>query len=217
METGLKRANEIIQTQHLAADDPGAIAAAAALIQQGSLVAFPTDTVYGIGANAFDGDAVMRLFNIKGRPLDKGIPILLAELNDIHQVALDIPDAAMAMIEQFWPGPLTLIVPKRPDLPAIISPNNGIAVRIPDCDVARRTISAAGGVVAASSANRSGHPPAVSGIDALADLKGLVAAVLDDGISPGGVASTIVDCRGHTPMIVRQGPISASMLSLATT
>lgn len=217
LEIGLKQANETVQTQHLVSDAPGAIAAAAALIQAGSVVAFPTDTVYGIGANAFDGDAVMRLFEVKERPFDKGIPILLAELDHIHQVARDIPDAAMAMIERFWPGPLTLIVPKRSDLPAIISPNDGIAVRIPDCDVARRVISAAGGAVAASSANRSGHAPAVSGIEALADLNGLIAAVIDNGISPGGVASTIVDCRGSTPRIVREGPISANMLSLATT
>jgi L-threonylcarbamoyladenylate synthase len=113
---------------------------------------------------------------------------------------------------RFWPGPLTLIVPLHPDLPANISPNDSIAVRIPDCEVARDLIRAAGGAVAATSANQSGQPPAQTGAEALAALDGLVTAVLDDGPTPGGVPSTIITFVDGQVRIIRAGPISADDL-----
>lgn len=206
-----------IKTRHLHAPGSDAIAATAAFLKEGYLVVFPTDTVYGVGGVAFNAAAVANLYRAKQRPLHKSIPILLADLADLQKVARHVPDVAQTYIQQFWPGPLTLIVPKSPALPAIVSQNEGIAVRIPDHDVARRVIRAAGGAVATSSANRSGHPPAQTAEQALAALQGLVAAVLDDGPSPGGVASTVVDCTTTPPEIVRQGPIAAVDLSLANT
>jgi L-threonylcarbamoyladenylate synthase len=204
-----------VRTRYLDANHSGAIAATAELLKQGQLVVYPTDTLYGIGADTSDQSAIRRLYQAKGRPLHKGIPILLADLTDVDKVAHHLPAMAQDFAERFWPGPLTLIVPKRPDLPAIISPNDGIALRIPRNAVARELIRLAGGAVATSSANLSGHPPACTGVQAMADLQGKVAAVLDGGSCPEGLASTIVDCRGDQPILVRHGPISLAALSMA--
>ena len=188
----------------------------AVYLQQGHLVVFPTDTVYGIGADAFNEMAITRLYAAKQRPSAKGIPILLADLADIWRVTTTIPPLAEQYMQQFWPGPLTLIVPKHPNLPANISDNDGIAVRIPNCAVARAVIRAAGGAVATSSANLSGQPPAQTTQAAMEQLAGWVTAVLDDGPSPGGIASTIIDCTGTTPRLARQGPIHLEQLERET-
>lgn len=213
MESG-RQPPKSIQTRHLYAGDPGAIDEAAKLLRHGHLVVLPTDTVYGIGAAAFNAAAVTRLYQVKQRPHQKGIPILLADFDDLEKVARHVPEIARRYIERFWPGPLTLIVPKRFDLPAAISPNEGIAVRIPDNDVARALIRTAGGAIAVTSANRSGRPPAQTAGQALVELGGWVAAILDDGPSPMSVASTVVSCLGSQPEIVREGPISAENLAL---
>lgn len=208
-----KRPENAIETHYLQASSPEAIQAAAEWLRQGRLVVFPTDTLYGIGADAFNATAVAALYQAKSRPLTKGIPILLADLSDLGKVAHNITATAHAYIERFWPGPLTLIVPKQATLPAIISPNEGIAVRIPDSDVARAVIRAAGGAVATSSANRSGLTPAQTAEQALAQLDGWVTAVLDGGPSPQSTASTVLDCTVEPPQILRPGPITAADLS----
>ena len=201
-------------TQLLDAQNPQAIGEMAVYLQQGHLVILPTDTVYGVGADAFNATAIARLYEAKQRPSEKGIPILLADMTDIWRVTTSIPPLAQNYIQQFWPGPLTLIVPKHPNLPANISDNDGIAVRIPNCEVTRAVIRAAGGAVATSSANRSGQPPAQRVQEAWDQLEGWVTAVLDNGPSPGGIASTIVDCTGTVPRLVREGPISPKQLAL---
>ncbi|MGB5060631.1 MAG: L-threonylcarbamoyladenylate synthase, partial [Candidatus Promineifilaceae bacterium] len=184
----------------------------AVLLQQGHLVVFPTDTVYGVGVSAWDDAAIRALYQIKQRPLDKGIPILLADSDDLDKIAAQIPPLARQHIAQFWPGPLTIIVPKRPDLPASLSPNAGIALRVPDNAAARALIRAAGGALATSSANLSDQPPALSGQQALAALDGLVSIVLDDGPSPGERPSTIISYLQNPPAIMREGPIPADAL-----
>lgn len=194
----------------LAAD----LAVAAELLQAGELVVFPTDTVYGVGGVAFDGAAIERLYAVKRRAPEKGIPILLAELDDLSRVSRDLPPSAMDLIERYWPGPLTLIVPRRETLPNVISPNDTVAVRIPDNAIARALIRAAGGALATTSANLSLEPPATSGAAAMAALGGAVAAVVDGGPTPGDVPSTIVDCTGRELRILRHGPISAAELGL---
>lgn len=201
-------------TKQLYADDPLAIRETAVALQQGHLVVFPTDTVYGIGADAFNPAAIDKLYAAKQRPSEKAIPILLADMSDIWRVTTTIPPLAESYMQQFWPGPLTLIVPKHPKLPANISDNEGIAVRIPDCPVARALIRLAGGAVATSSANLSGQPPAQTAAEALAQLGEWVTAVLDNGPSPGSIASTIIDCTGAVPKLVRQGPIGPEQLAL---
>lgn len=202
------------ETDLLPAADGASIETAAALARAGELVVFPTDTVYGVGTSAFDEAAIDRLYQVKERPNDKGIPVLLADHDDLTQVCAELTPEAQRLAGRFWPGPLTLIVPRRSDLPDNLSPNANIAVRIPDLDVARQLIRRAGGALAVSSANLSGEPPATNGLEAYAALAGKVRAVVDGGTTPGNVASTIVDCTTTPARILRQGPLSAAELGL---
>ncbi|MCI0396288.1 MAG: threonylcarbamoyl-AMP synthase [Chloroflexi bacterium] len=203
-----------MDTRILDARQPGAIEEAARQLKRGQLVAFPTDTLYGVGADPFNGEAIDRLYQAKERPLEKGIPVLLADVADLEKMVKAVPAVARPLMARFWPGPLTLIMPRRADLPAALSPNEGIAVRIPDNAVARRFIRAAGGAVATSSANRAGEAPACDAHEALVALRGLVAVVLDGGLVHYGQASTILDCTCHPPQLLREGPIAAKNLPL---
>ncbi len=200
--------------QLLDATNEKAITQAADWLRQGHLVVFPTDTVYGVGVDAFDEAAIRKLYEAKKRPFSKGIPVLLADLSDLQRVSLKITAVAHAAIARFWPGPLTLLLPKHPQLPAILSPNENIAVRIPDCAIARSVIRAAGGALATSSANITGQPAARTVAQAVAALGGWITAVVDNGRSPGSLPSTILDCTGNTVQIVRSGPITIKDLAL---
>lgn len=197
-----------LQTKHLRADRPGAIDEAAEYLREGQLVVYPTDTVYGLGASAHIAAAVERLFQVKGRPAEKGIPILLADAADVTKVAREVPEAASRLMARYWPGPLTLVLPRRAGLPEGISDNEGIAVRVPDHALARELIRAVGGALPTTSANRSGGQPATTAAEALRIFDGQVAVVLDGGPARLGLASTIVDCTGISPRVLRQGPIS---------
>ncbi len=203
-------------TQLLPADAPEALARASALLRQGELVVFPTDTVYGVGVDAFNPAAVDRLYRVKQRDLEKGIPILISDLTILPQVTAGLPErhraALQALITRYWPGPLTLILPRRLDLPANLSPNVGVAVRLPNHDAVRRLIRAAGGAIAASSANLSGGPPACPAEEANAIFQGRVAAVVDGGRTPGGAPSTILDFTGAQPELLRAGPLPLAQL-----
>jgi len=203
-----------MKTRYLRAGQPSAVVETAAWLRRGLPVVFPTDTVYGVGVMPFDETAIERLYALKGRPASKGIPILLADAADLATVARAIPPTAQTLIERFWPGPLTLIVPRMPGLPDAISPNDTIAVRIPDHELARALIREAGGAVATSSANLTDQEPARTGEAALVTLNGLVAVVLDDGPAPGARPSTIVDCTTPRPVVLREGPLSAADLGL---
>lgn len=206
----------LMNTEHLLANDPKTIEHAAALLRAGGLVVFPTDTLYGLGADPFNAAAINALYRVKERAYEKGIPVLLADFKDIDNVASNIPAIAHNLLERFWPGPLTLIVPRRNTLPGNISPDENLAVRIPDNDVARAIIRAAGGALATTSANRSGEQPARNATEALRALEGLVAAVVDGGPVVVGAPSTIVDCTIDPPRILREGPLEATDLSLGT-
>ncbi len=204
-----------LHTRLLHAGDPGAIDATAVALRQGQLAVIPTDTVYGVGCDAFNAGAIERLYRVKQRPSEKGIPVLLADPADLARVARAVPAVAQALIARFWPGPLTLIVPRHAALPANISQDANIAVRIPDCDVARAVIRQAGGALATSSANLSGQAPAQSGAEALAALAGRVDVVLDDGPTGQALPSTIIDCTGNEPVVLRQGPLTMAELAKA--
>jgi len=201
-----------MKTELLDANETGAIARAAALLVAGQIVAFPTDTLYGVGVNPFDATAIERLYVMKARSLDKGIPILLADASDLTRVAAAVPPLAQRLISEYWPGPLTLVLPKHPDLPANISPNANIAVRIPDHPIGRQVIRQAGGCVATTSANLSGEPPTATAAAAFAALENLIAAVLDGGPAEHGLSSTIVDCTVDPPAVLRRGPIDLEAL-----
>jgi L-threonylcarbamoyladenylate synthase len=201
----------------LPANQPGAIPQAAAELRAGRLIVMPTDTLYGLAGDAFNPTAIRAIFAAKQRPFSKPLPILLADINDLPRVIRFVPAIAQQFIQQYWPGPLTLLLPKHPALPAEISDNENIAVRIPNNPVTRNIIRAAGGALAVTSANLSGHPPAETAASALTNLAGFVTAVIDDGPSPHTIASTILDCTGQGLNILREGPISKqSLLRLST-
>ncbi len=176
------------------------LAAAVALLRAGELVAFPTDTVYGVGAVCWNEAAVARLYTAKLRSLDKAIPILLADPADLTLVADHLPPVGMKLAEAFWPGPLTLVVPKAAVVPAeVTAGGDTVAVRIPDHELTRALIRAAGAPLATTSANLSGGPSPVTVEEVRAQLEGRVALILDGGPCPGGAASTVVDVTGPVP------------------
>jgi L-threonylcarbamoyladenylate synthase len=185
----------------------------AELLRRGELVAFPTDTVYGVGAVCWDTAAVEKLYVAKLRSLDKAIPILLADPDDLARVTADLPPAAAILAQRFWPGPLTLVVPKSPRVPdAVTSSGPTVAVRIPDHDLTRALIRAAGAPLATTSANLSGGPSPVTAQEVAAQLAGRIPLILDGGACAGGAASTVVDATGAVPRILRAGPLSEAEL-----
>ncbi|MBI3286477.1 MAG: threonylcarbamoyl-AMP synthase [Chloroflexi bacterium] len=196
------------------AEDPAARTEAVRLLRAGRLVVLPTDTVYGVAAHALLPTAIERLYKAKGRPRDKPLAILLADVDQLERVASQVPEAARRLAQRFWPGGLTLVLPKKPELPAILSAGGpGIAVRLPDHSVAREIIRRLGAPVAASSANRSGGPDPRTAQEAVRELGPHLHLVLDGGPSPGGVPSTVVDLTSSPPRIVREGAIPRSAIA----
>lgn len=184
------------------------LTSAAELIKAGKLVVFPTDTVYGIGCDAWDAVAIETLYAAKARERIKGLPILISDLAVLARVMQGrLSSVEQQLVQHFWPGGLTLIVTRHPDFPANIAPNDTIAVRLPGLESCRTFIRAAGGVVAVSSANVSGYAAAVSAADAVGMLSTRVAAIVDGGLSMQTLPSTIVDCRGEQPYIIRAGSL----------
>jgi L-threonylcarbamoyladenylate synthase len=196
-----------MKTEILPAEAPEAMPRALEILRGGGLVALPTDTVYGLGALAFSQAATERIYEVKGRPLEKAIPVLLGVVEDMVKVALDVPEIAARLAARFWPGPLTLVVPRHPDIPEAVSTLPTVGVRIPDHAVARSLLRLAG-PMAVTSANRSGAASPSSAREVLEQLGGKVALIIDGGQTPGGVPSTVVDCVGVDPKILREGPIS---------
>lgn len=192
------------------------IARAAEWLRAGGLVAFPTDTVYGVAAVATQPGAVARLYVAKSRPPDKAIPILIAELRDLETVVSHISDTAQRLITHLWPGGLTLILPKKPTVPSQVSPTPTIAVRQPDLALTRQIIAAVGSPLAVTSANRSGQPSPRTADEVIAQLGGRITAVVDGGPCPGGVPSTILDCTTDPPRVLRVGAIPIETLQKIT-
>ncbi len=181
------------------------------LLQNGGIIAFPTDTVYGLGALAFDTDAINSIYIAKNRPIEKAIPILIGDMSDLDKVASDIPNMALHFAFRFWPGPLTFIVPKKETLPLSVSATSTVAVRIPDHIDARALLRAAG-PMAVTSANISGGQNPSSAQEVYDQLNGRIPLILDGGKTQGGIPSTLVDCTGEKPLILREGPISLDEL-----
>ncbi len=202
-------------TEWMAVDDPGAAARAAEVIGRGGLVVLPTDTVYGVAADVWQPEAVAALYAVKRRPPERAIPVLLADEEDIARVAGSVPEMARRLAAALWPGPLTIVVPKRPDVPEIVSALSTVGVRIPDHDAARAVIRACGGALAVTSANRSGQPSPLTAREAASALGEGVALVLDGGTCAGGQPSTVVDVGGGELRIVRPGPLDEAALRRA--
>jgi L-threonylcarbamoyladenylate synthase len=196
-----------MKTKLIPASDPRALLEALDVLQSGGLVVYPTDTVYGVGALAFNTGGIEQLYLVKGRDYLKAIPILLSDPGELSRVTLDMGKIASKLADRFWPGPLTLVVHRHPDLPEIISPDATIGVRMPDHPVALGLLRLSG-PLATTSANLSGKPSARSAMEVIEQLGDQIPLVLDGGETPGGTASTVVDCTGSEPVILREGPIS---------
>jgi L-threonylcarbamoyladenylate synthase len=193
-----------------AAPDPAAINWAARVVCAGGLVAFPTETVYGLGADGLDAVAVERIFTVKGRPAEKGLILHLADRKPLVGLVEEAPAAAERLMDAFTPGPLTLVLRARPMVPAVVrGGGETVAIRWPDHPVARALILAAGRPIAAPSANRSGDPPALEAADVARVFGDQVDLILDGGPAPLRVPSTLVDLTTSPPRVLREGAIPA--------
>ncbi|MCM8709735.1 L-threonylcarbamoyladenylate synthase [Clostridium sp. SYSU_GA19001] len=192
--------------------DKDRIEEAGKILREGGLVAFPTETVYGLGANALDAEAVKKIFVAKGRPQDNPLIVHVADF-DIKPLVKDVPEIAHKLMEKFWPGPLTIILNKSAIVPEITSANlPSVGIRMPSNIIARELIKAAGVPVAAPSANISGRPSPTEAQRCIEDLEGRVDLILGGGSCQVGLESTIVDCTVYPPCVLRPGGITLEML-----
>jgi L-threonylcarbamoyladenylate synthase len=203
-----------MKTEIISASSPGVIPRALEILKAGGLTAFPTDTVYGVGALAFNGKAIESIYVAKNRPIEKAIPVLISDSDDVEQVGINISDSARRLASRFWPGPLTILVPKRADLPQSVSATSTVGVRVPDHAVARNLLRAAG-PMAVTSANISGGQSPVTAEEVYEQLAGRIDLIIDGGKTPGGVPSTLVDCAAAELNVLRVGPISLEELLAA--
>jgi len=198
-------------TKILPAEDPDAIQRAASLIREGGLVAFPTDTVYGLGVLVDNILAIEQLYLVKERHTMKAIAVLIGKISHLQLVTDKMNYLALRLGEEFWPGPLTLVVPRHASLPENLSPSNTIGVRMPDHTVALELLKQTG-PLAVTSANISGEPSSQTAQEVLSQLGRRIPLILDGGRTPGGKPSTVVDCTSSEPVILRDGPISIDNL-----
>jgi L-threonylcarbamoyladenylate synthase len=185
------------------------------VLKAGGLVAFPTDTVYGLAVFPWDVDAVVRLYEAKQRPSDRPIPLLLSDASELDRVATLLPRCQRRyrqLIARFWPGGLTLVLPKAEIVPEVVSAGPTVAVRVPDLALARDLIRAAGGVLAVTSANLSGQPSPVTAQEVEEQLGDRIDLILDDGPSHGGIPSSILDCTVSPPLLLRHGAVGEAAL-----
>ncbi len=189
---------------------------AADIINRGGLVAFPTETVYGLGANALDADAVARIYEAKGRPSDNPMIVHIARASDIGQLTPMLSPDIVALIDNFWPGPLTMVLKKKPGVPDRTTGGlDTVAVRMPDSEAALKLISMADCPIAAPSANISGRPSPTRAKDVIADMDGKIDAVISGDDCRVGIESTVVDMTGDVPTILRPGIITAENIEAA--
>jgi L-threonylcarbamoyladenylate synthase len=201
-----------LKTELLEATSESGVARIAHLLQSGKLVAFPTDTVYGVAAVANQPVAVAELYTAKDRSPEKAIPILLASSHDLKAIVTEVNHLVHRLIAHFWPGALTLVLPRSETVPPEVSRTLNVAVRLPDHALTRQIIAAAGFPLAVTSANRSGQPSPCTAGDVSSQLGGRIAAILDGGACPGGIPSTILDCTADPPRLLRAGAIPLAAL-----
>lgn len=193
--------------------DEEALARAGRILKEGGLVAFPTETVYGLGGNALDPRASMKIYAAKGRPSDNPLIVHIAEMEKLSELVAEIPEGAKVLAEKYWPGPLTMILPKAEIVPKETTGGlDSVAVRFPSDPIAQALIKAAGGFVAAPSANTSGRPSPTTAGHVEEDLGDAVDMIIDGGQVGIGLESTIVDFTEEIPVVLRPGYISLEML-----
>lgn len=202
-----------MKTEIMLADHPVAYLHALDVLKNGGVLAFPTDTVYGLATLPFEEMMVERLYVVKGRNSTKAIAILIGDLADLKQIVHDMPPLASRLAGHFWPGPLTLVLPSLDSLPKNLSPKTTIGVRMPDHPVALTLLRQAG-PLAVTSANMSGQGNTKTAQEVLEQLGGRIHLILDGGVTPGGVPSTVVDCTGSEPVILREGPITLDEIKI---
>jgi L-threonylcarbamoyladenylate synthase len=196
------------------APDPGVLARAAELLRSGQLVAFPTETVYGLGANALDPGAVARIFGAKGRPAYNPLIVHVADVSAARRLVLHWPESASALAQRWWPGPLTLVLPKAPEIPDLVTAGlPTVALRIPSHPVALALLRAVGLPLAAPSANRSGEVSPTTAAHVVQSLGSRVPLILDGGPTSVGIESTVVDLSGPVPVLLRPGMITREELT----
>lgn len=189
------------------------IQTAAQIIREGGLVGMPTETVYGLGGNALNPQAALRIFEAKGRPADNPLIVHVASEAQIPPLVRQIPDAARKLMDAFWPGPMTLILPKADCIPPQVSAGlDTVGIRLPRSEAARALIDAAGCPIAAPSGNRSGRPSPTTARHMLEDMDGCIPLILDGGPCEVGVESSVIDATGETPVILRPGGITPEMV-----
>lgn len=186
--------------------DAAHIARAVETLRAGGLVAFPTDTVYGVAALPWNEAAVERLYAVKERPIQKAIPLLISDADQVSRIAA-LPQRYAVLPARFWPGGLTLVLPKTPLVPHAVSAGPTVAVRMPDLPLVRNLIRQAGGVLAVTSANLSGQPGPVTAQEVAAQLGERIELILDGGPCREGVPSTILDCSVQPPVLLRRGAV----------
>ena len=197
--------------------DESAVDRAAEYIKKGELVAFPTETVYGLGGDAFDPGASKAIYAAKGRPSDNPLIIHIAEVSDLYRIGTDIPYGAALLAEKFWPGPMTLIVNKLPEVPYETTGGlDTVAVRLPSHPVARALIKRSGKYIAAPSANTSGRPSPTKASHVIEDMDGRIPCIIDGGMVDIGLESTIIDLTEDIPTILRPGAISLEDVAAVT-
>ena len=196
-----------MKTEIIKADHPISLIHAADVLRHGGLVAFPTDTVYGLASIPFEQSSIDRLFVAKGRNSNQAISILISKFDDLKEITLGIGDVAQRLVERFWPGPLTLVVPRNPALPDLISPNDTIGVRMPDHPVALALLRDIG-PLAVTSANLSGYENSNTAQEVMNQLNGRIHLIIDGGTTGGRIPSTVVDCTVPDLVVLRPGPIT---------
>lgn len=201
---------------YLSLEDGRALESAISALQQGGVIAFPTDTVYGIGASLEHPGALQRLYDLKGRSPDKPLPILIARIEMLDQLSPDVDERLVDLAEQFWPGALTIVLPAADHLPAEVkAPDNTIGVRLPNHSIPLTIAERAGGAIAATSANLSGQSAAHAASEIRDAMGSTIDVILDGGFAPQENASTVVRVVDGEIVVLREGVISTEELRMA--
>jgi len=203
-----------MKTDVISSNNPVALQHAVDVLSNGGLIVFPTDTVYGLASLPSKTEYIERLYIVKGRESTRAIAILLSSADELEKISNLPSETALKLADRFWPGPLTLIVPRHPDLPDVLSPDQTIGVRVPDHDIALELLRMTG-PLGVTSANISGRENTNTAEEVMEQLDGRVHLVIDGGKSPGGVPSTVVDCTTPDIVILRPGPIKIKQINVA--